>query len=100
MTSARRYWSRAKDCEAYRCRERGDRYNATMEQVAASEKVPLANIVSLYSRYAARHGVYLFNDPRNDAIHPTPLGHRLIAEELARVIGEQRSASRLGITPQ
>jgi lysophospholipase L1-like esterase len=84
--SARGAWARAKDCEAYRCRERGDRYNRIMEQVARSENVPLVDVVSLFSRYAASHNVYLFNDPKNDPIHPTPLGHRLIANELATVI--------------
>jgi lysophospholipase L1-like esterase len=97
--AARRAWAWAKECEAYRCRERGDRYNRIMERIAAAENVPLVDVVSLFARYCSAHGTYLFNDPKNDPIHPTPLGHRLIAGELADVIGKQYAAGESGGKP-
>lgn len=91
LASARRAWARAKDCEAYRCRERGDAYNGIMDHVAQSLGVPLADIVSLFSHYATQHSERLFIDPHLDPIHPTPRGHELIARELARVVMEKHA---------
>jgi tetratricopeptide (TPR) repeat protein len=56
--------------------------NATIRKVAAATATELIDVPPLFDRYEHNLGHYCNDDLIMDDCHPTPLGHRLIAEAL------------------
>jgi lysophospholipase L1-like esterase len=80
--SAESEFKKAKDYDSFRCRIDSQLYNKTMETVAEEENVPLVDIVKAFKNKEQER---LFLYEKSDPIHPSMLGHRIIAEEIYKV---------------
>jgi len=78
-SQARLLFAKAKDFQIFEVNNRSSGYNKIMEDVAGSNALPLVDAVGIFSKQGM--GDELFNGPK-DPIHPSALGHELIASAL------------------
>ncbi len=76
---SKRALDKSKGLEVFNCSSDSKKYNKIMEEVAARNNVTLVDIASAFGDKEEKG---LFVDPKLDPIHPSNLGHRIIAEEL------------------
>lgn len=76
---AKSYFRKARQSEVFRCGLEGNLYNNMMATVADKNNLPLADIVSAFSKHDKED---LFVDPKHDPIHPNSDGHKIIAQEI------------------
>lgn len=60
--------------------------NKTITRVAASARVDLIDVARLFDDYEHAHGKFFNEDLIHDTCHPTPLGHRLIADAVTAAL--------------
>jgi len=60
-------------------------YVAAVRALAEEENVPLADVYRIFAEYAKHHS---YAQILLDGVHPNDFGHRLIADELLRIIPE------------
>jgi len=84
--SAEAEFEKAKDYDSFRCRLDSEVYNEAMDRVANEENIPLIDIVSIFKN---ENDKKLFLYEKSDPIHPDILGHRLIAEEIYKILLER-----------
>lgn len=60
--------------------------NEAIRAVARETGALLVDVEHSFEEYEHAHGAWFNSDLIHDDCHPTPLGHRLIAEELARLL--------------
>ena len=77
---ANNYFQRVKQCESFNCSRDSKRYNAVMAEIAASNNIPLVDIVAAFQAETR----YLFLDPNEDTIHPNKEGHAIIGRQLTK----------------
>ncbi len=72
--------------ELYECGYLGKDYNEIMERVAKEEQVVMVDMVSAFNQYAKENNKSLFLDSQHDTIHPNPLGHTIISQEIYKAL--------------
>jgi hypothetical protein len=75
--------------------------NAVIRRVAAATGTDLVDVQALFDRYEHEQGRYFNQDLILDDCHPTPLGHRLIAEALVPVLlSHSQAPPATSVVPQ
>lgn len=79
-------FKKTKELELLQCGKFGKIYNGVMKKIAQEDGVLMVDVAGVFKNYAQKHQVYLFIDPKTDTFHPNEIGHRIIAEEILRVL--------------
>ena len=84
------FYKKSLDYQVLECTKAGKLYQQSMKKTAEHYAVPMVDADTAFRN--ASNGAQLFNLPR-DAIHPSPRGHRIIAEfvygKLAEIINRK-----------
>lgn len=84
------YYKEAKQLELLECLTVIERYYRVMDEVSVTEDTPLADAVRAFRGYSKDQGP-LFLHPEYDLVHPSVLGHKIIAQELFQAISDYQS---------
>lgn len=85
---ARKNYRLALKMEALDCGMRIAEYNQITESVATKNNALLVDIVSAFAKFSGSSNEELFLSIKNDMIHPSKMGHEIIARELYRSLAD------------
>jgi len=83
FAAARDYFKKARDYQVIDCLLDAEKYQRVIEDIAVNNGISLLDIPKIFANVPDRES--LFNG-RYDSIHPSVLGHKLIAEGLSGII--------------
>ncbi len=84
--SAKVYLQKAKEMELLECVRISKIYNDIMSRVAHERNIPLVNAVSAFEEFTQKTGLSLFINPAQDFVHPNIEGHRIISQEIYKIL--------------
>jgi len=79
-------FKKTKQLELMQCGKFGKIHNSIMARTAEENGVLLVDAKRAFKDYSQKHEVYLFIDPKADTFHPNEIGHRIIAEEILKIL--------------
>ncbi|OGR86750.1 MAG: hypothetical protein A2021_09700 [Elusimicrobia bacterium GWF2_52_66] len=83
---SRFYFDKEKKMELRACIKNIRGYGTMMKKVSTQTGVPIADVSARFTAIPRKNVASLFVEPERDIVHLSPLGHRIAAEELYRVI--------------
>ncbi|MBU1086438.1 MAG: hypothetical protein KKD05_02855 [Candidatus Omnitrophica bacterium] len=88
------FYKKALDYQVFICKKNGILFQNIMVQVAQENNIPVVNAQALFYNQQKINPVDFFNGS-NDAIHPNPQGHMIIANALKEcIVGNEFIAAR------
>lgn len=86
INSAKVYLQKSKEMELFECVRLSKVYNDIMSRVAHERDIPLVNAVSAFDEFTQKTGLSLFINPSQDFVHPNRDGHRIISQEIYKIL--------------